>query len=97
MTHVVRAHSLWHEDLKRLSEQRASIVPEKCLGLLVDQHDDACVVDDNPRVRGGLKQLLKYDIYDVFVEQRNSDETFLAVVRRIGIAPFKERVYAATH
>ena len=34
-------------------------------------------------------------IVDVYVEQRESDnESFLQVVRRLGIAPFKERVYA---
>ena len=34
-------------------------------------------------------------ILDVYVEQRESDsESFLQVVRRIGVAPFKERVYA---
>jgi len=31
----------------------------------------------------------------VYVEQRQgTDESFLQTVRRIGIAPFKERVYA---
>ena len=33
-------------------------------------------------------------LIDVFVEQRQGDEAFLAVVRRVGIAPFRERVYA---
>ena len=34
-------------------------------------------------------------IVDVYVEQRESDnESFLQVVRRLGLAPFKERVYA---
>ena len=33
-------------------------------------------------------------LIDVFVAHRTGDETFLAVVRRIGIGPFKERVYA---
>jgi sulfite reductase (NADPH) hemoprotein beta-component len=34
-------------------------------------------------------------IVDVYVQQRESDnESFLQVVRRLGIAPFKERVYA---
>jgi sulfite reductase (NADPH) hemoprotein beta-component len=34
-------------------------------------------------------------ILDVYVEQRaGNDETFLQTVRRIGVAPFKERVYA---
>jgi sulfite reductase (NADPH) hemoprotein beta-component len=35
-------------------------------------------------------------ILDVYVEQRQTDETFLQVIRRVGIAPFKERVYG-TH
>jgi sulfite reductase (NADPH) hemoprotein beta-component len=30
----------------------------------------------------------------VYVEQRTSEETFLDTYRRIGIKPFKERVYA---
>ena len=35
-------------------------------------------------------------ILEVYVAQRESDaESFLRVVRRIGVAPFKERVYAA--
>ena len=33
-------------------------------------------------------------LIDVFVELRNSDESFLSVVRRVGTVPFKERVYA---
>jgi len=35
-------------------------------------------------------------ILDVYVQQRKMDETFLQTVRRIGFAPFKERVYG-TH
>ena len=35
-------------------------------------------------------------ILDVYVQQREIDETFLQTVRRIGFAPFKERVYG-TH
>ena len=35
-------------------------------------------------------------ILDVYVQQRETDETFLQTVRRIGFAPFKERVYG-TH
>tara|TARA_B110000503_G_scaffold51532_1_gene83148 strand:- start:8702 stop:10381 length:1680 start_codon:yes stop_codon:yes gene_type:complete len=35
-------------------------------------------------------------ILDVYVEQRETDESFLQLVRRIGFAPFKERVYG-TH
>tara|TARA_B100000787_G_scaffold37647_1_gene26537 strand:+ start:6849 stop:8519 length:1671 start_codon:yes stop_codon:yes gene_type:complete len=35
-------------------------------------------------------------ILDVYVQQRKTDETFLQTVRRIGFAPFKERVYG-TH
>ena len=33
-------------------------------------------------------------LIDVFVELRAPDETFLAVVRRVGVTPFKARVYA---
>lgn len=36
-------------------------------------------------------------IIDVFVEHREEDEPFLDTFRRVGIAPFKERVYAANH
>jgi sulfite reductase (NADPH) hemoprotein beta-component len=35
-------------------------------------------------------------ILDVYVQQRLEDESFLATVKRVGIDPFKERVYA-TH
>ena len=35
-------------------------------------------------------------ILDVYVEQRQTNETFLQVIRRVGFAPFKERVYG-TH
>jgi sulfite reductase (NADPH) hemoprotein beta-component len=34
-------------------------------------------------------------LLEVYVEQRRSDERFLDTVRRLGIRPFKERVYAA--
>jgi sulfite reductase (NADPH) hemoprotein beta-component len=36
-------------------------------------------------------------IINVYVEQRTEDEQFIDTFRRIGIAPFKERVYAANH
>jgi len=36
-------------------------------------------------------------IIKVYLEQRRSDERFLDTYRRIGMAPFKERVYAASH
>jgi len=36
-------------------------------------------------------------IIDVYVESREEDEPFIDTYRRIGIAPFKERVYAANH
>jgi len=35
-------------------------------------------------------------IFDVYVELRETDESFLQLVRRVGFAPFKERVYG-TH
>jgi sulfite reductase (NADPH) hemoprotein beta-component len=36
-------------------------------------------------------------LVDVFVENRHEDERFIETVRRIGLVPFKERVYAAAH
>jgi len=36
-------------------------------------------------------------LIDVYVAQRHEDERFLDTVRRIGIEPFKERVYATAH
>jgi sulfite reductase (NADPH) hemoprotein beta-component len=33
-------------------------------------------------------------IIDVFVESRNNEEPFISVVNRLGLEPFKERVYA---
>ncbi len=36
-------------------------------------------------------------VINVYVEQRTEDEQFLDTFRRIGIDPFKERVYAANH
>lgn len=35
------------------------------------------------------------EIIEVYVENRRDDETFLTLYRRIGITPFKERVYAS--
>jgi sulfite reductase (NADPH) hemoprotein beta-component len=34
-------------------------------------------------------------VIGVYLERREHNERFLDTVRRIGIAPFKERVYAA--
>jgi sulfite reductase (NADPH) hemoprotein beta-component len=34
-------------------------------------------------------------LLSVYVEQRRPDERFLDTVRRLGVRPFKERVYAA--
>ncbi|MBJ9973934.1 nitrite/sulfite reductase [Pseudomonas sp. S75] len=36
-------------------------------------------------------------LIDVYVERRNEDERFIDTYQRIGIDPFKERVYAANH
>ena len=36
-------------------------------------------------------------LIDVYVEKRNEDERFIDTYQRIGIDPFKERVYAANH
>lgn len=36
-------------------------------------------------------------IVNVYVEQRQPEESFIQVVNRLGIEPFKERVYATSH
>jgi len=36
-------------------------------------------------------------LIDTYVEQRHADERFIDTVRRIGLDPFKERVYATAH
>ncbi|HKE40199.1 MAG TPA: nitrite/sulfite reductase [Casimicrobiaceae bacterium] len=36
-------------------------------------------------------------LVDVFVERRQEDERFIDTVRRLGLEPFKERVYAEAH
>ena len=36
-------------------------------------------------------------LIDVYVANRHEDERFIETVRRVGIEPFKERVYAAAH
>ncbi|TMI02033.1 MAG: nitrite/sulfite reductase, partial [Betaproteobacteria bacterium] len=36
-------------------------------------------------------------LIDVYVESRHEDERFIDTVRRLGIEPFKGRVYAAAH
>jgi sulfite reductase (NADPH) hemoprotein beta-component len=36
-------------------------------------------------------------LIDTYIERRHDDERFIDTVRRIGIEPFKERVYAAAH
>ena len=36
-------------------------------------------------------------LIDVYVRERHEDELFIDTVRRIGVAPFKEHVYAAAH
>jgi len=36
-------------------------------------------------------------LIDTYIERRHADEQFIDTVRRIGIEPFKERVYAAAH
>jgi len=35
------------------------------------------------------------EVIGVYLEKREPNERFLDTVRRVGIAPFKERVYAA--
>jgi sulfite reductase (NADPH) hemoprotein beta-component len=36
-------------------------------------------------------------LLDAYIELRHDDESFLATVRRVGVDPFKERVYAEDH
>ena len=36
-------------------------------------------------------------LIDTYIERRHEDERFVDTVHRLGIEPFKERVYAATH
>ena len=36
-------------------------------------------------------------LIETYIERRHADERFVDTVRRIGIEPFKERVYATTH
>ena len=36
-------------------------------------------------------------LIEVYVERRHEDERFADTVSRLGIEPFKERVYAAAH
>jgi len=36
-------------------------------------------------------------LVDVYIERRHEDERFIDTVRRLGIDPFKERVYASAH
>jgi sulfite reductase (NADPH) hemoprotein beta-component len=36
-------------------------------------------------------------LIDVYVEKRTDEERFIDTVRRLGIEPFKERVYASAH
>jgi sulfite reductase (NADPH) hemoprotein beta-component len=36
-------------------------------------------------------------LIDTYIDRRHADEQFIDTVRRIGVEPFKERVYAAAH
>ena len=36
-------------------------------------------------------------LIETYIEHRHEDERFIDTVRRIGIEPFKERVYATAH
>ena len=36
-------------------------------------------------------------LIETYIAQRHADERFIDTVRRVGIEPFKERVYATTH
>ena len=53
--------------------------------------------------RSSVRRCAKTDVaetiarlLEVYVERRQPDERFLDTVRRLGIKPFKERVYAAS-
>jgi sulfite reductase (NADPH) hemoprotein beta-component len=41
--------------------------------------------------------LVLQKVIDTFIDKREADEPFLDVVHRVGLAPFKERVYAASN
>ena len=36
-------------------------------------------------------------LIETYIDERHVDERFIDTVRRVGIEPFKERVYATTH
>ena len=36
-------------------------------------------------------------LIEVYIERRHEDERFIDTVRRLGVDPFKERVYATAH
>ncbi len=46
--------------------------------------------------RGSVPDVIE-QILEVYVAKREDDERFLDCYRRIGIEPFKERVYSNTH
>ena len=51
----------------------------------------------NPKGIYEISNLTAEKIIKVYVERRTEEEPFLDTFRRIGIDPFKERVYAANH
>ncbi len=46
--------------------------------------------------RAEMPRVVK-DIFDVYIDTREEGEEFIDTYRRVGLAPFKERVYAKTH
>src|SRR5262245_56942247 len=50
------AKPLRHDDLDRLAEELQAAIAEETLGLRVDEHDLAGVVDDDDRVRRRLQE-----------------------------------------
>ena len=50
----------------------------------------------NPFAAGGTTDVVAR-LIDVYVERRHEDERFIDTVRRLGVEPFKERVYASAH
>ena len=55
---VLAAQALGHQQLHRLADHLLAQVAEQALGLLVDQRDQALLVDDHHRVGRGFQQVL---------------------------------------
>src|SRR5437660_6135122 len=62
------------------------------------QGDDAALGKViGPSVAANQMPYIISRLIDTYVEHRHEDERFVDTVHRLGIEPFKERVYAATH